>query len=215
MAPTLALVLSTLPLAALAAVTPVKRAADCTITAYAQLSSAVKSCSDLTLSDFSAPPSSTIDLQSLQTGATVTFAGTTVRHLLPSDGGEGMTRVDADDWPCDVDLRNNTRRRLRPHRPRRHGRHSRRRTGKRDRWQRPGILGWPRFQWRPAEVHFPSTPIVPATTPILTAHPQARPLLGNQKRLQHANLRPEHPKLAHALLLHLRRSWTHNGRPRS
>ena len=76
---TLAFTLSTLPLAALAAVTNVKRAPDCTVTAYPQLSSAVKSCSDLTLSDFSAPPSSTINLQSLQTGATVTFAGKTVR----------------------------------------------------------------------------------------------------------------------------------------
>lgn len=69
-----------LPVAALAAATPAKRAPDCTVTEYAQLSDAVESCSDLTLSDFSAPASSTIDLQSLQTGATVTFAGKTVCH---------------------------------------------------------------------------------------------------------------------------------------
>lgn len=67
-----------LPVAALAAATPVKRAPDCMVTEYAQLADAVESCSDLTLSDFSAPPSSTIDLQGLQTGATVTFAGKTV-----------------------------------------------------------------------------------------------------------------------------------------
>ncbi|KAH8671558.1 glycosyl hydrolases family 28-domain-containing protein [Xylariales sp. PMI_506] len=49
----------------------------CTVTAYASISSAVKSCTNIILSNISAPPSSTIDLQSLQTGATVTFAGTT------------------------------------------------------------------------------------------------------------------------------------------
>ncbi|KAI1297058.1 glycosyl hydrolases family 28-domain-containing protein [Xylaria venustula] len=49
----------------------------CTVTAYASISSAVKSCTNIVLSNISAPPSSTIDLQSLQTGATVTFAGTT------------------------------------------------------------------------------------------------------------------------------------------
>lgn len=74
-------IISTMPLAALAAVTNVKRAPDCMVTEYAQLSDAVKSCSDLTLSGLSAPPSSTIDLQSLQTGATVTFAGRTVRQM--------------------------------------------------------------------------------------------------------------------------------------
>lgn len=81
----LAFALFALPLGALGvAVTNVKRAPACKVTAYAQLSSAVKSCSDLTLSDFSAPPSSTINLQSLQTGATVTFAGKTVGVYLPS-----------------------------------------------------------------------------------------------------------------------------------
>ncbi|KAJ5983692.1 hypothetical protein N7481_005791 [Penicillium waksmanii] len=49
----------------------------CVVTEYASISSAVKSCTNIVLSNISAPPSSTIDLQSLQTGATVTFAGTT------------------------------------------------------------------------------------------------------------------------------------------
>ncbi|KAJ6019824.1 hypothetical protein N7499_003073 [Penicillium canescens] len=49
----------------------------CVVSEYASLSSAVKSCTNIVLSDFYAPPSSTIDLQSLQTGAVVTFAGTT------------------------------------------------------------------------------------------------------------------------------------------
>ncbi|KAI1270757.1 BcPG3, endopolygalacturonase 3 [Xylariaceae sp. FL1019] len=49
----------------------------CTVTEYASISSAVDSCTDIVLSNISAPPSSTIDLQGLQTGATVTFAGTT------------------------------------------------------------------------------------------------------------------------------------------
>ncbi|KAI0146925.1 glycosyl hydrolases family 28-domain-containing protein [Xylariaceae sp. FL1272] len=49
----------------------------CIVTAYASISSAVESCTNIVLSNISAPPSSTIDLQALQTGATVTFAGTT------------------------------------------------------------------------------------------------------------------------------------------
>ncbi|KAK9786648.1 putative Endopolygalacturonase D [Seiridium cardinale] len=49
----------------------------CTVTAYADISSAVASCTNIVLSGISAPASSTIDLQALQTGATVTFAGTT------------------------------------------------------------------------------------------------------------------------------------------
>lgn len=53
----------------------------CVVTAYASISSAVESCTNIVLSNISAPPSSTIDLQSLQTGATVTFAGTTVGFL--------------------------------------------------------------------------------------------------------------------------------------
>ncbi|KAI7971268.1 hypothetical protein EIK77_007322 [Talaromyces pinophilus] len=55
----------------------VNTAGACVVTAYAGISSAVKSCTNIVLSNISAPPSSTIDLQSLQTGATVTFAGTT------------------------------------------------------------------------------------------------------------------------------------------
>ncbi|ORY68342.1 glycosyl hydrolases family 28-domain-containing protein [Pseudomassariella vexata] len=49
----------------------------CTVTAYADIASAVASCTDILLSGISAPASSTIDLQSLQTGTTVTFAGKT------------------------------------------------------------------------------------------------------------------------------------------
>lgn len=49
----------------------------CTVTAYASISPAVKSCSNIVLSNISVPPSSTIDLQNLQTGAVVSFAGTT------------------------------------------------------------------------------------------------------------------------------------------
>lgn len=83
MAPKLA-ALSILPLKALGAVVAnITSAPACTVTEYAQLSSAVKSCSDLTIFGLSAPPSSTINLQSLQTGATVTFAGKTVCHTHP------------------------------------------------------------------------------------------------------------------------------------
>ncbi|KAF3925466.1 Polygalacturonase [Orbilia brochopaga] len=49
----------------------------CLVTAYASISSAVKSCTLLTLSNISAPPSSTIDLQKLLPSATVVFAGLT------------------------------------------------------------------------------------------------------------------------------------------
>ncbi|KAJ5792408.1 uncharacterized protein N7503_008386 [Penicillium pulvis] len=49
----------------------------CVVSEYASLSSAVASCTNIVLSDLYAPPSSTIDLSSLQTGASVTFAGTT------------------------------------------------------------------------------------------------------------------------------------------
>ncbi|KAF3919583.1 Polygalacturonase [Dactylellina cionopaga] len=49
----------------------------CTVTAYASISAAVKSCSLLTLSNISAPPSSSIDLQKLLPSATVVFAGLT------------------------------------------------------------------------------------------------------------------------------------------
>ncbi|KAJ6261199.1 Polygalacturonase [Drechslerella dactyloides] len=47
----------------------------CLVTAYASISAAVKSCTLLTLSNISAPPSSSIDLQKLQPSATVVFAG--------------------------------------------------------------------------------------------------------------------------------------------
>lgn len=50
----------------------------CTVTAYASISSAVKSCTNILLSDVAVPASSTLNLKSLQTGATVTFAGKTV-----------------------------------------------------------------------------------------------------------------------------------------
>ncbi|KAL4753510.1 putative endopolygalacturonase D [Aspergillus terricola var. indicus] len=49
----------------------------CTVTDYAGISSAVASCSNILLTDVYAPPSSTIDLQNLQTGAAVIFAGKT------------------------------------------------------------------------------------------------------------------------------------------
>ncbi|KAJ6008367.1 hypothetical protein N7540_012343 [Penicillium herquei] len=49
----------------------------CVVSEYASLSSAVASCTKIVLSDLYAPASSTIDLSSLQTGASVTFAGTT------------------------------------------------------------------------------------------------------------------------------------------
>lgn len=49
---------------------------DCTVTAYASISSAVKSCTNILLSGVSAPASSTISL-ALQTGAALTFAGKT------------------------------------------------------------------------------------------------------------------------------------------
>lgn len=57
----------------------------CTVTDYASISSAVASCSNILLSDISAPPSSTIDLQDLQTGAAVIFDGTTVSLPFPQN----------------------------------------------------------------------------------------------------------------------------------
>ncbi|KAK7419265.1 hypothetical protein QQX98_003417 [Neonectria punicea] len=62
---------------AVADTTPVADANACVVTEYAQIASAVASCTDIVLSDLSMPASSTLDLQSLQTGAVVTFAGTT------------------------------------------------------------------------------------------------------------------------------------------
>ncbi|KAJ5627162.1 hypothetical protein N7528_004589 [Penicillium herquei] len=49
----------------------------CVVSEYDSLSSAVASCTNIVLSNLYAPASSTIDLSSLQTGASVTFAGTT------------------------------------------------------------------------------------------------------------------------------------------
>ncbi|PMD41591.1 glycoside hydrolase family 28 protein [Hyaloscypha variabilis F] len=49
----------------------------CTATEYAQITSVVASCTNIVLENISAPASSTIDLSALQTGSTVTFAGTT------------------------------------------------------------------------------------------------------------------------------------------
>lgn len=49
---------------------------DCTVTAYAGISAAVKSCTNILLSGVSAPASSTMSL-ALQTGASLTFAGKT------------------------------------------------------------------------------------------------------------------------------------------
>jgi polygalacturonase len=57
----------------------------CTVTEHAAISSAVASCSNILLSDLYAPPSSTIDLQNLQTGAAVIFAGTTTFGDTPDD----------------------------------------------------------------------------------------------------------------------------------
>ncbi|KAH7143529.1 putative endopolygalacturonase D [Dactylonectria macrodidyma] len=57
--------------------TAVADANACTVTDYAQLSSAVASCTNIILSDLAVPASSTLDLESLQTGAVVTFSGTT------------------------------------------------------------------------------------------------------------------------------------------
>jgi polygalacturonase len=49
----------------------------CTVTAYASISAAVASCTNIILSGISAPASSSIDLSKLKTGAAVTFAGKT------------------------------------------------------------------------------------------------------------------------------------------
>ncbi|KAH7002421.1 putative endopolygalacturonase D [Ilyonectria destructans] len=63
--------------AAIADTTAVVDANACTVTEYAQLSSAVASCTNIVLDNLSMPASSTLDLESLQTGAVVTFSGTT------------------------------------------------------------------------------------------------------------------------------------------
>ncbi|TGO51867.1 hypothetical protein BOTNAR_0342g00030 [Botryotinia narcissicola] len=51
--------------------------AGCTATAYADIADVIASCTNIVLDNISAPASSTIDLQKLQDGSTVTFSGTT------------------------------------------------------------------------------------------------------------------------------------------
>ncbi|OLN87152.1 putative endopolygalacturonase D [Colletotrichum chlorophyti] len=51
--------------------------AGCTVTKFEDIANAVKTCSDITLSNIVAPANSPIDLQKLKDGATVTFDGTT------------------------------------------------------------------------------------------------------------------------------------------
>ncbi|KAF7896361.1 hypothetical protein EAF00_006375 [Botryotinia globosa] len=51
--------------------------AGCTATAYADIANVIASCTNIVLDNISAPASSTIDLQKLQDGSTVTFSGTT------------------------------------------------------------------------------------------------------------------------------------------
>ncbi|TGO38492.1 hypothetical protein BHYA_0073g00010 [Botrytis hyacinthi] len=51
--------------------------AGCTATAYADIAEIIASCTNIVLDNISAPASSTIDLQKLQDGSTVTFSGTT------------------------------------------------------------------------------------------------------------------------------------------
>ncbi|TEY77323.1 hypothetical protein BOTCAL_0056g00320 [Botryotinia calthae] len=49
----------------------------CTATAYDNISAIIASCTNIVLDNISAPASSTIDLQKLKAGSTVTFSGTT------------------------------------------------------------------------------------------------------------------------------------------
>ncbi|KDN61461.1 putative glycosyl hydrolase family 28 [Colletotrichum sublineola] len=51
--------------------------AGCTVTEFAGIANAVEACTNITLLNIAAPENSPIDLQNLQRGATVTFAGTT------------------------------------------------------------------------------------------------------------------------------------------
>ncbi|KAK1597103.1 family 28 glycosyl hydrolase [Colletotrichum navitas] len=51
--------------------------AGCTVTEYAGIANAVAACTRITLLNIAAPENGAIDLQNLQKGATVTFAGTT------------------------------------------------------------------------------------------------------------------------------------------
>jgi polygalacturonase len=64
-------------LVAAAATTPAPTATRCTVTAAADVASAVASCSDIVLDNLSMPASSTLDLQKLQPSAVVTFSGRT------------------------------------------------------------------------------------------------------------------------------------------
>ncbi|KAL4803249.1 glycosyl hydrolases family 28-domain-containing protein [Aspergillus unguis] len=80
----------------------------CTVTAYEGISSAVASCSNIMLSGIHAPASSTIDLQELQTGAAVIFAGkTTFEDTADSDfdpivvSGHGLTITGTEDHVID------------------------------------------------------------------------------------------------------------------
>ncbi|RDW83815.1 glycoside hydrolase family 28 protein [Aspergillus mulundensis] len=80
----------------------------CTVTEYSDISSAVASCTNILLSDIYAPPSSTIDLQDLQTGAAVIFAGkTTFGTTADSDfdpiviSGTDLTITGTDDHVID------------------------------------------------------------------------------------------------------------------
>ncbi|ESZ92089.1 endopolygalacturonase 3 [Sclerotinia borealis F-4128] len=64
--------------AASAVITPAPAApAGCTATAYDDIADIIASCTNIVLDNISAPASSTIDLQKLQDGTTVTFSGTT------------------------------------------------------------------------------------------------------------------------------------------
>ena len=55
--------------------------ASCTASEYAQITSVVAACTNIVLENISAPASSTILLDKLQTGSTVTFAGKTVSMI--------------------------------------------------------------------------------------------------------------------------------------
>lgn len=54
-------------------------ATSCTVTEYASVSAAVKSCTSIALSGITVPAGDYLELTKLKDGATVTFEGTTVR----------------------------------------------------------------------------------------------------------------------------------------
>ncbi|GKT54284.1 polygalacturonase 3 [Colletotrichum tofieldiae] len=66
-----------LPAVLVAAAPTASNATGCTVTEYAGIAKAVKTCTQITLSNIAAPVNGSIDLQKLQNGATVTFDGTT------------------------------------------------------------------------------------------------------------------------------------------